>query len=89
MSVRNLISVNSFFFQISTVGVVYLVGYMHWSIAWFICPVVLLAIRDRMREEHELKRNIAKATAMSTEKEVILARVDDLPAWVRSFLIVV
>ncbi|GLV41434.1 Extended synaptotagmin-like protein 2 [Carabus blaptoides fortunei] len=72
----------SLFKKISTVGIVYFVGYMHWSVAWFICPVVLLAIRDQWREEHELKRNIAKATAMSTEKEVILARVDDLPAWV-------
>lgn len=57
-------------------------GYMNWSIAWFIGPVVLYALRDQWREEKELKRNIAKATAMSSEKEVILARVDDLPAWV-------
>lgn len=75
-----------YFLQISTVGIVYFAGYMNWSVAWFICPVVLLAIRDQWREEHELKRNIAKATAMSTEKEVILARVDDLPAWVRVYI---
>lgn len=59
---------------------------MHWSIAWFICPVILYTLRDQWREEKELKRTIAKATAMSNEKEVILARVDDLPAWVYNII---
>lgn len=38
--------------------------------------------RDQWKQSSELRRNIAKASAMASEKEVILARIDDLPAWV-------
>lgn len=66
------------------VGTVYLVGYMHWSVAWFIGPVVLSVLRDRWRKESDLRRTIAKASAMASEKDIVLARVDELPAWVRT-----
>lgn len=66
----------------SAVGIVYLAGYMNWSIAWFIGPVVLLVIRDQWKKTSDRKRSIAKATALSSEQEVVLARLDDLPAWV-------
>ncbi|XP_072389064.1 extended synaptotagmin-2 isoform X2 [Diabrotica undecimpunctata] len=66
----------------SVVGVVYLAGYMQWSVAWFIGPVVLLVIRDQWKKTSDRKRAIAKATALCSEQEVVLARLDDLPAWV-------
>ncbi|XP_047523309.1 extended synaptotagmin-2-B isoform X2 [Pieris napi] len=71
-----------FFKKVSIVGAVYLVGYMQWSVAWLIGPVVLSVLRDQWRRENEYRRNLAKVVAVSSEKDVVLARLDDLPAWV-------
>lgn len=71
-----------FFKKVSVVGAVYLVGYMQWSVAWLIGPVVLSVLRDQWRKENEYRRNLAKAAASSSEKDVVLAKLDDLPAWV-------
>ncbi|CAH2068753.1 unnamed protein product, partial [Iphiclides podalirius] len=71
-----------FFKKVSIVGAVYLVGYMQWSVAWLIGPVILSVMRDQWRKENEYRRNLAKAAAVSSEKDVVLARLDDLPAWV-------
>ncbi|KAJ0181251.1 hypothetical protein K1T71_003336 [Dendrolimus kikuchii] len=71
-----------FFKKVSIVGVVYLVGYMQWSVAWLIGPVILSVLRDQWRKESEYRRNLAKTAALSSEKDVVLARLDDLPAWV-------
>lgn len=50
---------------------------------WIIsAPVILSVTRDQWKQNSELRRNIAKASAMANEKDVILARIDDLPAWV-------
>ncbi|KPJ13658.1 Extended synaptotagmin-2 [Papilio machaon] len=68
--------------KVSIVGAVYLVGYMQWSVAWLFGPVVLSVIRDQWRKETEYRRNVAKAVACSSEKDIVLARLDDLPAWV-------
>lgn len=68
--------------KVAIVGSIYFVGYMGWSVAWLIAPVILSVARDRFRKTTEHKRNIAKASAMASEKEVILARIDELPAWV-------
>ncbi|PNF25333.1 hypothetical protein B7P43_G10919 [Cryptotermes secundus] len=72
----------SFAKKISTVAIVYLIGYFEFSAAWLIGPVVLSVIREEWKKENELRRNVAKAAALCNEKEVILARVDDLPSWV-------
>lgn len=56
---------------------------MQWSVAWLIGPVILSVLRDQWRKENEYRRNLAKAAAQSSEKDVVLARLDDLPAWVR------
>ncbi|XP_015835626.1 extended synaptotagmin-like protein 2a isoform X1 [Tribolium castaneum] len=66
----------------SIVGIVYFAGYMQWSVAWFIGPIVLFVIRDQWKKASDRKRNIAKAAALASEKDVVLARLDDLPAWV-------
>ncbi|KAL0850085.1 hypothetical protein ABMA28_011976 [Loxostege sticticalis] len=71
-----------FFKKVSVVGAVYLVGYMQWSVAWLIGPIILSVLRDQWRKESEYRRNIAKAAALSSEKDVVLARLDDLPSWV-------
>ncbi|KAG8234694.1 hypothetical protein J437_LFUL015348 [Ladona fulva] len=72
----------TFFKRISTVMFVYMMGYFGFSSAWLIAPVILSVMREEWKKEKELKRNVAKAAAMCSEKDVILARVDDLPTWV-------
>ncbi|KAM3966830.1 LOW QUALITY PROTEIN: extended synaptotagmin-like protein 2 [Aphomia sociella] len=81
-SVSILSVIYKFFKKVSIVGAVYLVGYMQWSVAWLIGPVILSVVRDQWRKESEYRRNLAKAAALSSEKDVVLARLDDLPAWV-------
>lgn len=76
----------SFAKKIGTVAIVYLIGYFEFSAAWLIGPVILSVIREEWKKENELRRNVAKAAALCNEKEVILARVDDLPSWVRMFI---
>ncbi|CAH1401611.1 unnamed protein product [Nezara viridula] len=68
--------------HLSKVAIVYLFGYFNISPAWLLGPLVLSVLREEWKKEKQLKRNIAKAAALSNEKDVILARVDDLPAWV-------
>lgn len=70
-------------FQATIVGLVYLAGYLRWSVAWLIGPVVFLVMRDQFRKDKQRKLNIAKAVALTNEKDVLLARLDDLPAWVK------
>nr|NP_001262921.1 extended synaptotagmin-like protein 2, isoform D [Drosophila melanogaster]AGB96301.1 extended synaptotagmin-like protein 2, isoform D [Drosophila melanogaster] len=68
--------------KVAIVGSIYLVGYMGWSVAWLIAPVILSVARDQLAKTSEKKRDIAKASALASEKDVILARIDELPAWV-------
>lgn len=70
------------FKKVTVVGAVYMVGYMGWSVAWLITPVVFAVTREYWRNRADLRRSIAKASAVANEKDVILARIDDLPAWV-------
>lgn len=72
----------SAFKKVAVVGVVYFVGYMNWSVAWLICPLLLSVIRDQFRSKHDIRREVAKASALASDKDVILARLNDLPAWV-------
>ncbi|CAH1720627.1 unnamed protein product [Chironomus riparius] len=64
------------------VGIIYFVGKMDWSFAWLICPILLSVIRDQIRNQHNIRREVAKASALANDKDVILARLNDLPAWV-------
>lgn len=68
--------------KVAVVGIVYFIGYMNWSVAWLLCPLLLSVIRDQMRSKHDIRRAVAKASATANDKDVILARLNDLPAWV-------
>lgn len=68
--------------KVTVVGAIYLVGYMNWSVAWLITPIVFAVTREYWRNTSNLRREIAKASARADEKDVILARINDLPAWV-------
>lgn len=72
--------------KVTVVGAIYLVGYMNWSVAWLITPVVLAVTREYWKKNSEIKREVAKASALANEKDVILARINDLPAWVKFLL---
>lgn len=75
-------SIYSFVKKAAVVGCVYIVGYMGWSVAWLIGPVILSVVKDQWRKESDRKRNDAKVIAQTDEKRVILARLNDLPSWV-------
>ncbi|KAJ8965164.1 hypothetical protein NQ314_004307 [Rhamnusium bicolor] len=66
----------------SVVGIIYFAGYMQWSVAWFIGPIVLFVLRDQWKKSSDNRRTIAKVAALSSEKDVVLARLNDLPAWI-------
>ncbi|XP_077294102.1 extended synaptotagmin-like protein 2 isoform X2 [Arctopsyche grandis] len=68
--------------KVCVVGAVYFAGYMNWSMAWFICPIVLSVLRDQWRKESDIRRTWAKVSAMTSDKDLVLARVNELPAWV-------
>lgn len=58
---------------------------MGWSVAWLFGPVILSVIRDQWRRQSDQRRNDAKTIAQTDERKVILARLNDLPSWVRSY----
>ncbi|KAB0792691.1 hypothetical protein PPYR_14650 [Photinus pyralis] len=68
--------------RVASVLFVYAVGYMQWSFGWFFGPIVLLVIRDQYRKSKDQKSKITKSIALAQEDDVILARIEDLPAWV-------
>lgn len=68
--------------KVAVVGAIYFIGYMDWSVAWLITPVIFSVIRDQWKKAAKAKRNIAIACAMASEKDVILAKITDLPSWV-------
>ncbi|KAJ1519323.1 hypothetical protein ONE63_004622 [Megalurothrips usitatus] len=68
--------------KVGTVAIVYLLGYYNISVAWLIGPVILSVVREEWKRTSDARRALAKAAAMSNEKEVIMARIDELPAWV-------
>ncbi|XP_053661031.1 extended synaptotagmin-2 isoform X3 [Anopheles marshallii] len=72
----------SFAKKVVTVGIIYFVGYMGWSVAWLITPVILSVARESWRKTNDTRRSVAKASALANDKDVILARLHDLPAWV-------
>ncbi|XP_035781378.1 extended synaptotagmin-2-like isoform X1 [Anopheles albimanus] len=72
----------SFAKKVVTVGIIYFVGYMGWSVAWLITPVILSVARESWRKKSDTRRTVAKASALANDKDVILARLHDLPAWV-------
>lgn len=72
----------SVFKKVFIIGGVYLVGYMGWSIAWLITPLILAVTREYFQNAAERRRSVAKAMARTNEKDVITARIKDLPAWV-------
>ncbi|KAK9512888.1 hypothetical protein O3M35_001203 [Rhynocoris fuscipes] len=68
--------------QISKVAVIYLFGYYNISIAWLLGPIVFWFFQEKWKNDKQLLRESGKAAALIHEKELILAKLDELPAWV-------
>ncbi|XP_039297240.1 extended synaptotagmin-2-A isoform X3 [Nilaparvata lugens] len=68
--------------SVCTVAIIYFFGYMNFSPAWFLAPLIYSVIKNETKKTNEFKRNVAKTSALQNEKDVILARIDELPAWV-------
>lgn len=71
--------------KLSVVGFIYWTGYMNWSIAWIITPILLGETREFLGETNNVRRKIAKESSKGNERNAILARVRDLPSWVIDF----
>lgn len=69
--------------KVAIVGVIYFVGYMNWSVAWLITPIIFSVTREQWKKSSKLKRDISILSAVSSERDVILAKITDLPAWVK------
>jgi len=63
-------------------AIIYIWGYYALSPGWLLAPLFLSVLRYQWKKEKESRISSAQATARASEKEVILARVKDLPAWV-------
>lgn len=68
--------------KLTVVSAIYCAGYMNWSIAWLITPIILSETRYYLSETNIVRRKIAKASARGKERDVILSCVKDLPSWV-------
>lgn len=75
-------TVKNIFKNTLMVSCVYLFGYFNLSFAWLLFPIIFTVVKDDWKKSGKYKRELAKATALTSEKEMILARLDDLPAWV-------
>lgn len=71
--------------KVVIVGAIYFVGYMGWSMAWLITPIMFSVTREQWKKSSQLKRDISILSAISNERDVILAKITDLPAWVKCF----
>ena len=72
--------------KLIVMGAIYFAGYMNWSIAWLVTPILLSDTREFLCDANNtVRRKIAKESARGHERDAILARVEDLPSWVIEF----
>lgn len=71
--------------KLSVVCFIYWTGYMNWSVAWIVTPILIGETREFLSESNNVRRKIAKESAKGKERDAILARVRDLPSWVTNF----
>lgn len=67
--------------QILVISFVYILGRFNLSIGWLL-PLILSSFRDLNRRNRELQQAITQATSSMSERDVIISRLDDVPAWV-------
>lgn len=68
------------FKRVTAVLACYFVGYMGWSVAWLLPPILLSC--SQLRKDSRQTRCIITGSKLASEKEIILSRITDLPSWV-------
>ena len=61
---------------------IYAVGYLELSPAWLVGGIILSVMREKWSRQKKTKRALARAIALNSE-QVTLAKLQDLPSWVR------
>lgn len=72
----------SFIGKFAAVGVIWGLGYMNWSLAWLIAPVLLSVWRSETKKDNQLRLSAAQAISLMNEKQMIETRMNELPSWV-------
>jgi len=66
----------------ATWSFIYLWGYLTFSPGWLALPLLLSVIRYQAKAEGKVRLATGQALACAPEREVVGARVSELPAWV-------
>ncbi|XP_043486044.1 extended synaptotagmin-2 isoform X1 [Polistes fuscatus] len=74
--------IKSFFINLTTTGIIWSWGYMNFSLAWLIAPIIIMAWKSERQKDQQLRAITAQASVMANEKELIGKRMDELPSWV-------
>ncbi|KAJ8668536.1 hypothetical protein QAD02_010199 [Eretmocerus hayati] len=72
----------SLFVQLIVFGLVWGVGYMHWSYTWLIPAVIYYVFIREKNKDRDLRRLMIRATTKNGERMTINNRLDTLPSWV-------
>lgn len=72
----------SFIGKFAAVGVIWGLGYMNWSLAWLIAPVLISVWRSENKKDNQLRLSTAQAISLMNEKQMIETRMNELPSWV-------
>lgn len=73
--------IQRYFKLAGVVSVVWLVGYFRFSVSWLWLLLVVYVWKEKHNSAKRHKITISQEIARN-EKDVILARVEDLPSWV-------
>lgn len=76
-----LVFLTNYFKIISLVYIVWLIGYLNFSVSWLLLIVFLYLLRERSKAMVKIRSDTIKSLNLN-EKETILARLDELPSWV-------
>lgn len=67
--------------QILAIPLVFFLGRFNCSVGW-ILPLILSSIRNFIRRNREIQQAVSRATSSINERDVIFARLEEVPAWV-------
>lgn len=84
-----LISVIKRYFKYASAAIaIWGFGYVQFSPAWILLGLVIIVWKEKHTKLQQKRIEIAQQAARN-EKEAILARIEDLPSWVRMYPVVI
>lgn len=75
--------IQQYFKYAGLVLLIWLVGYFNFSVSWLLLGLVVYVWKVKYLKHKEMRVQMAQEAAKD-ERAAILARMDDLPSWVRS-----